>query len=740
MTESDAYPQTRPIGVTWLWLAFAFWAFWLVTPAAFRGPLSYVKIHANADGHLSHLIWMREVARDFSPVLDPSMGGIDRLADFGVPTIVHLFGVVLPIPAAYVLLLYLQVMVAVVGTYLLCRNVLRVSVPVAVLAGMAFSVGATRGESIGVNWIYLHILHEPGFPLLLYAAFRLPLERLRCALWLSALAGIALSLTSVMEIGFIFTFPCAFIFGLIVRDDLRSASRIATYTFAFVVCGLVVLILQGPHFWAALVASADSARGILQIEKRSFAWSLGRITRRAGEMIPHLLLAAWWLLRFRVHSRADWAVAVMLLLTFIGGPYARPAGQMVWDLVPFLSGFFFDRLFLYGPFFLICAAAFGLDRIQLPSIRVLVVGRRRHLEAGASILPVLAGAALVFHASLQNFATATAASRAVPNAGENWHRLFANPDLRALARETRGVPVRTVTVDARDAVASWQPAFNLAYGLETADGFKMIYPWRYHQFWRQVVDNAYRATEPNLTRSFMDISGSRMFLFPYADPADASRGPTYNLDLLSLANVGFVISRTPLADERLILRPPAYTDAMRAEWARSSLIAKLRGVASGRDYLGERLYVYDNPLALPRYFVAPRLRTFQDADALLATLGTASVSDFTGAVFCAEADVPPSLRSDGLAGGTVDVVSYSLERSVLRVRSDGGYLVCSTPFARFWTCTIGGRRAEILPAYHAFMMVPVPAGELEVEWRYEPPYAAWNRWMYGLLKPWGRGG
>ena len=709
-------------------LGFLLWSLWLALPYFGRGPLSYLKIAANADSHISFMYWLKyHAAGGFSALLHPVMGGIDRIADYGVPGLFDFMSVLIPVPMMYALMMFLQRFIACLATYALLKNVFRVPSYIAALAGITFSLGLARGEKPGSEWIFLHFLQEPGFPLLLYAACRIPLERFGRSLLLALGFGLFMAMTMNLEIGLVFTIPCAFLFGWIARSDIRKPADFARYALLFIAAGLMVVFYQFPHLWAEVLYAPESARSIMNPELKTYGWAVDRIVKRLAAMWPHALLALVWLVRFRRRERTDWALLVLLLVTFVGGPFSRPVGQQLRNYIPLFSGFFFDRLFLYGPFFLICAAVIGLSRLPMPRLKISVETQDERVEMAPTIVPAFLLATLVLLLSLRVFAINWDRSLFVHDDAENWHRLYHNPELRALAGRVDGQPVRTVTVDAAHAPEVWQPAFNLAYGLETINGFKNIYPWRFHQFWRQVVDTAYQGPEGNMTRGFMDVSGYRMFLFP-PEPGEETKGSRFNLNLLSLANVGYFISQAKMKEPSLVLLPAAYTKGMFQAWTRESLQNKVQGLLKD-DYLGERLFVYANPDVFPRFFLAPRLRVFSESEDLLTALRTAGVKELRNEAFCCKRDLPAGAEEAPSKGkGTVTVTKYELERSRLQVDcTESMNLVFVSTLSRFWVCRIDGQPAPIFPAYHAFMAVRVPAGQHEVVFSYDPPYAAWVR-------------
>ena len=75
----------------------------------------------------------------------------------------------------------------------------------------------------------------------------------------------------------------------------------------------------------------------------------------------------------------------------------------------------------------------------------------------------------------------------------------------------------------------------------------------------------------------------------------------FNLNLLSLANVKYVISTVPLADPDLVLLPSTIRDTQ-LQWRQKPKLSRYLDVVRGRSP-GTPLYIYENQRVLPRFFV-----------------------------------------------------------------------------------------------------------------------------------------
>ncbi len=108
-------------------------------------------------------------------------------------------------------------------------------------------------------------------------------------------------------------------------------------------------------------------------------------------------------------------------------------------------------------------------------------------------------------------------------------------------------PFRVATVNERI-----HAAYANAYGLETVDGYINLYPKTYQKFWAKVIEPMTR--QDDQARSLFQRLGKPDLPIqpPGIGTGEIVFSRYYRLNLLSLANTKYVISRTPLRDENLV--------------------------------------------------------------------------------------------------------------------------------------------------------------------------------------------
>ncbi len=165
--------------------------------------------------------------------------------------------------------------------------------------------------------------------------------------------------------------------------------------------------------------------------------------------------------------------------------------------------------------------------------------------------------------------------------------------------------------------------------------------------------------------------------------------------VLDLLNVRYLLSRRPLDGKGL------------------ELSAQLPGRS-----------VYENPDALPRFFLVSRIRRVETMEEGLRLLRSPAFHPREEAV------VEGPIEFDagtGFPGGTVNVRAYEPRRVLLEVDAAApAFVVSSEVSYPGWKAWVDGRRQPLAMTNVAFRGLPVPAGRHTVEMRFEPALLWWG--------------
>jgi hypothetical protein len=135
--------------------------------------------------------------------------------------------------------------------------------------------------------------------------------------------------------------------------------------------------------------------------------------------------------------------------------------------------------------------------------------------------------------------------------------------------------------------------------------------------------------------------------------------------------------------------------------------------------------LYENPQAFPRAFYVPGALVVADAGRRVQALASGAVDLHRTVVLDAE---PPAGVAGGPAeaAGVVEIEADLSERVQLRARTDApGFVVLTDQDYSGWSVTVNDEPAPVLTANHAFRAVPVPRGDSTVVWTYRP----WRVWV-----------
>jgi hypothetical protein len=81
------------------------------------------------------------------------------------------------------------------------------------------------------------------------------------------------------------------------------------------------------------------------------------------------------------------------------------------------------------------------------------------------------------------------------------------------------------------------------------------------------------------------------------------------------------------------------------------------------------------------------------------------------------------IGTDAFIAKPATILEYKPEYVKVEAKSSsGGYLVLSDVFHPYWSATVDGEIAEIIPAFHAFRAVKIPSGKHTVEFICKVPY------------------
>jgi hypothetical protein len=681
-------------------LLFFLWALWLSAPYWVLGPDSYIRLHNNGDANLPAMLALpRNLAQGQFGLWAPQWAaGVDRLAQGTTNSLLTLLFLLLPGWAAYAAIMLLQRFLAGYFTWRLLRDDLGTGPASALFAGLSYALFCQA--ALNHSWAGFTLydgLGVPAFPLVLWLLSRLGEKPSLPSALLAVVAGTLFGLTSPLVTA-LFLAPLILFWFVVVSPRRTPGSWVGIALFAAAwALGTLPSVLPGlavvPQSQRADVAFAQ-VWGL-----RSHIYTAALEVR--DNLLPILLaLAGLVAARFRAH-RLLWlvlAAAFCGLMEIVYGPLAHVLARYARIFAEFQM----ERFNLLVPLLTLAAAALALDHFRQASAKT---GRALALAAIALVV-------------LQSLWVLVRIRREM-HQGRTFATYYRNPELERLARQNAGAPpFRVATIAVGDVLPLFPPGAAWAYGLETADGFLNLHSRRYKDFWEQVIAPELR--QDPARANFVRHWGAQLYLFTPGNSCPSGPVPFreyYDLDLLSLANVRYLISPVPVSDERLKLLSAPATDA-------PSTPAMIGGPASV-PCPRRGLYVYENGGVLPRFFLANKVRVFDDREQFLAALAVAGREELSSTVFvdAASARALPLARL-GSQTGSVRLLRYSADRIELEVEAASpSVLMVADSYSPYWHAWLDGAETRLFPADHAFQGVLVETGRHAVVLRYRPEYA-----------------
>lgn len=624
-------------------------------------------------------------------------GGVDRLANgFTYASPSGLFFLLMPPWLAFATVLTGHLFLSTYFTYRLSRDELQLGDIPSVWAGAA--VATVHGvDVLAHQWGY------SAFPFVIWAVNR-AVEAPGARSWLlMALLGLGYSAVSSMATSLPFCLVALAGWFLIVQR--RAAPLFWSKAALF---GLAAALPQAQVAWAMWINAPWSHRADWARPEASWA-AFGGFLRDAWGWVlsckiplAMAFVGVWTTRKAGQHFRG---VLALFLGVTVGVAALRVLLLAQSGRLDFLNGFQFLRFHLLTPFFATLLGAIGLN--ALPAGRAA----RRWLLA-FSVATLVWGSLAVKANSVKAWAL-TGSFAANLRAGV-FHHLPPSDQPYRVATLPHGL----------------HPAYANAMGVETVDGYNNLYPKAYQRFWERVIEPAGRSPGMSSMVQLLRDWGNRVYLVLDAVPEypePVRFGAYYRLNLLSLANMRYVLSLHPLEAPGLV---PVRESSGPPTTLRGKILARLRDNLRGR----RRAFVYENVDVLPRAFVATRVKGFTDERSFWTALSAAPGAGLRETVYALES------RAEALRPSATPAISarariarYSPDRVEVDVELDGsGVLVLSNTFSPFWKAAVDGAPRAIVPAYETFWAVPVTKNDRRVVFTYEPPYrlsslAFWKR-------------
>ena len=193
-----------------------------------------------------------------------------------------------------------------------------------------------------------------------------------------------------------------------------------------------------------------------------------------------------------------------------------------------------------------------------------------------------------------------------------------------------------------------------------------------------------------------------------------------NLNLLSLANAGLIVSRDKLNDPELHL-----ISGPEQPWSSLTRNEKIQTNLKANFSAEKPLYIYRNLLVLPRAFSVEKLRVLDTDQQVLSALGEARLDELSRTAFASQSDLPPDFdKTTNLEVRTTTLSEYDGDRIVVDLGQSTGptLLIVSNSYRPYWESFVDGIKTPIFPVDHTFWGVVIPTEAKQVVFKYQAPY------------------
>jgi hypothetical protein len=143
------------------------------------------------------------------------------------------------------------------------------------------------------------------------------------------------------------------------------------------------------------------------------------------------------------------------------------------------------------------------------------------------------------------------------------------------------------------------------------------------------------------------------------------------------------------------------------------------GITAVRHFPEHPSWLYQINQSVPRVYVVPKATVEKDPNNILTRLSTADFDSLREVILDRPHQLPTS--AEGRFFSHASIVEYTNRQVTIRTSlSDSGVLVLADSFYPGWRAYVNGSEKQILRANFFFRGVPLPSGEHTVVFRYEP--------------------
>jgi uncharacterized protein DUF6044/membrane protein YfhO len=719
------FVDRHPALVFLIWsiaISFPYWAF---------GKYSYVRIVDNADSTLAIKLGMVYSFVNYGISYWWSLGlcGLDLHAQAVAGNLDTILFLAFPGWLAYGLLMFIQRFIAGYFTYTLLRKTLDMNVLASFYAGAAFALYPHNWLNSAWGGFTLYDgLVLPGLPLLiylLYISFRTEGRRK----WIGVIVtGCFVAYGSY----FVFTFFIVpFVMIWLMTINAISWRELWKPAILFIIVWLLLEIpLQLPVYYY----STSSYRMEWSYNASSAGWGL--LVNHNYEFFRQLvpifaLFAVSIFARLLFHKRL-YVIYILFVAILLIVKLNSQLMAFVSMVLPLTRGVQFDRLYLVLPFLIAVIPAFVFDGL----ISKFTNSNTTISHNGNMVLRWVSYGSIVVLFLILTFDAALSVKKMLGQMvhGSNYQGMLEHPGLSDMrADENEIFRNATVTIAGRVIRANgdsperfaFNPSLSWAHGLETVDGYTLLYPLYYKGLWSKILEPSYPKSGPDMYG--YHEHGRYVYLYLPPDTVRISKTPFvfkeyFNLRLLSLLNVKYISSIVPITDSALSLVYSGQQDLEKTAWA--SLQSSTSAMLLDRDYLRPVLWIYKNKYAFPRFFITGKVALFDTDVQLLDALGKASLDDLSTTSFVLSKDCPKMLSEASVdSHGTIHIEEYKPDRIKLNVSvSNPCMVIASANYSDWWRAEVDGKKVPIIRVDYALLGIPLMPGRHSIVLRYKPSY------------------